>query len=671
MRCRDYLRLLVLLTIISIGNLLNAQTEENILQTLEDMEISGEDAERILEAIEQRNNNHIKYYNINEMNREDMLLLGLSNFQIFCLENYILRTGQLYSLNELSFVNGFDSITITKIRPYLYVEPIKRKYSLRLDSIFARAKHSVRFQYVQNLKDSYGFTRTDGKGYEGDNFSSSIRYNMKYYDRMEFSLIGEKDYGEPLYRTNKIYGYDHYSMSLTLRDLTKHLKQITLGDFRLNIGEGLAMKQSFSLSYLSAGYGTKHSNNIISPFRSTMEYNFNRGIATKFEWKNFELTTFASYNKIDFNGKSIQETGYHRTEREIMCKDSNSVMLAGGTLQYYNKGFNIGLTAFAYHYADSIKRGTQNYQCYNFEGKDNNIISLNTSYSYKNIIFFMEMARSMNNAFSELLGLQIDFSYKTILSIVARNYDKKYQNYYADALGYHSHNQNERGIYVDYSHYINKRFSYFAGVDVYYFPFMSYRADTSSYGAKAKVQMEYKLSDKHIFNVYFRFNSHQYNVTKSLGQKELEDDIVMQWHMKYKYSHSHFLTFASKAGYSRSFTYDSHNNNGYYVYMEMIAKPFRQKLSINLRYTYFHTSDYDNRFYIYEYALPLSYSSTMLYRIGHRINTVLSFRPTNKLQIHLRYHLTKYNNISEIGTGNDLIKGNIRHYIGGQIFLKF
>ena len=103
----------------------------------------------------------------------------------------------------------------------------------------------------------------------------------------------------------------------------------------------------------------------------------------------------------------------------------------------------------------------------------------------------------------------------------------------------------------------------------------------------------------------------------------------------------------------------------------MIAKPFRQKLSINLRYTYFHTSDYDNRFYIYEYALPLSYSSTMLYRIGHRINTVLSFRPTNKLQIHLRYHLTKYNNISEIGTGNDLIKGNIRHYIGGQILLKF
>ena len=62
MRCRDYLRLLVLLTIISIGNLLNAQTEENILQTLEDMEISGEDAERILEAIEQRNNNHFRYF---------------------------------------------------------------------------------------------------------------------------------------------------------------------------------------------------------------------------------------------------------------------------------------------------------------------------------------------------------------------------------------------------------------------------------------------------------------------------------------------------------------------------------------------------------------------------------------------------------------------------------
>ena len=62
---------------------LTAQTEDNILQNLEDVQSSGDDVQRLLESIEQRNNNLTNIYNINQMSREDMIILGLNNFQIF------------------------------------------------------------------------------------------------------------------------------------------------------------------------------------------------------------------------------------------------------------------------------------------------------------------------------------------------------------------------------------------------------------------------------------------------------------------------------------------------------------------------------------------------------------------------------------------------------------
>jgi len=666
--------LLICLLLISLFSLLtnniSAQEIDKILESLEESQISTEDAENILQKIEAMGNNTSLIYNLNDIDREDMLLLGLNNFQIFCLENYILRTGELLSINELNFVNGFDSTTISKISPYVYVAPKNTKHSLRLDSIFRHSKQTLRGQYIQNLKTPYGYLRTDNKGFKGDNFSSSIRYNLSYYDKLDFSLVAEKDYGEPLYYKNKTYGFDHYSSSLTLRNLGKHIKQLTLGDYRLNLAEGLAMKQSFSLGYLSSDYGIKHSNNTISPFHSVSEYNYNRGIALKTEWNNFEVSLFGSYKGIDFNGKTIQETGYHRTETEIQNKNSNSVALYGTTVQYYNRGLNFGFTTFAYHFDKPIIKGSQLYQQYNFEGKQNNIFSFNSSYSYKNIIFFGEIAKSKNNAFAELVGMQWNISYKHNLSILIRNYDKEYQNHYASAIGYHSHNANERGLYVNYSRYINKNFSFFAGSDVYYFPSASYRADKPSYGYKIRSQIDYKINDNQTLNFYFRLNNHAYNTTINTT-KQIKNNTLCQYQTKYTYYLTDYLSATTKVGYSHSYTYQNNSNYGYFVYLEAYCQTLSKRNSLRLRYTYFHTSDYDNRFYVYEYSLPLMFSSSLLYQTGHKFYAIFSSKFSNGFNFYLRYNLTRYNNTTEISSGNTLVKGNLLHYLGGQISYTF
>lgn len=660
-------KIIFFLFALTLSNISFAQID-NLLNTLEDEDINNEAKEEIYERLTASNNN---LYNINSLSPEEMILLGLNNFQQFCLTNYIKQTGCILSLNELKFINGFDEKTIERIKPYLYAEPVEKKKPLRLDSLFTNSKQSIRFQYQENLHKPYGYTRNDGKGYLGEKFSSSLRYYLKYYDRLEFSFVADKDAGEPLYSKDKIYGYDHYNISLTLKDISKHISQFTIGDYRINIGEGLAINQSFDIGYFSS-YGVKRNNNKIIPFRSTSEYNYNKGLALKMNFGNFDIFTFGAYTPIDYNGSSIQQTGYHRTEKEIENKNSLTQTLIGTSIQYLYKGFNLGATALAYHFSDSItpKISSYPYMKYYFSGKDNNIISLNSSYSYKRMLFFSEIAKSSNNSIAYIIGTQYNFGYKTSLTLSYRNYDKAYQNFFSNAIGIHDNNQNEKGLYFDFSQYLNKKLSYYLGADFFYFPFMSYRANSSSYGQKAKFQLSYNPNKKNSVEFYFRLSNRQYNDTTIHSNIIPFDNIITQTHIKYKYLCSESFSIASRVGYSHSFTNDSKENYGIYSYLEAIYKSKRIPISFNTRYTYFYSTDYDNRFYLYEYSLPLNYSSSSLNGNGHRIYFIASYS-YHKLQLSLRYSITKYLDKEFISSGNDKIESNNSQYLSAQIYYAF
>lgn len=642
---------------------------DDVLESLEDLEVSGENAEDLLDATENVLLTPHKKYNINDITNEQMTLLGFNNMQIFCLNAYIMMTGQIYSLNELRFINGFSKEFIEKISPYIYVEPIVKQPPLRLDSIFKNAKQSIRLTYNQNLRQPYGYTRTDGKGYKGKNFASTLRYQLKYFDKMEFSFTADKDYGEPLIEKGKTFGYDFYNLSLTFRDLTKHIKQITLGNYRLNIGEGLLMKQSFSLGYMVGNYGAKHSNYDIMPFRSSTEYNYNTGLSTKLQFGKFDVLLFGSYNGVDFNGKSIQQTGYHRTENELKNKDSNHLTMGGTSIQYYYRGVNLGANFILYHFEDSLKRGNSLYQQYDFQGKTNNVISLNGSYAIKQLLFFGEVARSQNNAFAGIGGLQISVGYKSNISITLRDYSHRYQNFYADAIGVQSRNHNEKGVYVDYSKYINNRLDYYLAADLYHFSYPSYRANKSTTNYKLKAQLRYKPTEKQKIILYFSAKNRQYNDTTANGIEPC-DNIIVQSQLKYGYDLTSWLTLEDRVGYSHSFTNDSKSNYGYYNYLELIAIP-KQKWNIRFRWTYFKTTDYDNRFYVYEYSIPLTYSSSLLYRTGNKFYVNIAYKPNEHLNFYLKYSLTRYNNLDEISSSNDKLEGNYTHYLYTQILYKF
>ncbi len=659
---------IILFLLLQISFFVAFSQTDNLEGILENEDLNQEGKISLLEDLE---DGRLRQFNINNITTQQMLLLGLNNFQIFSLQNHIKQSGQLLSLNELQFINGFDSTTINKILPFVYVAKVDNKHSLRLDSILGKGKHSLRFQYKESLHKPWGYTRNDDKGYVGNKFSSSLRYKFKYCDKIEFSFVGDKDAGEPLYYKSKNLGYDHYNMVLSVYDINKHIKQITLGDYRISIGEGLVVRQNFDVGYFSH-YGIKRSTGKITPFRSTGEYNYNSGMAMKLNFNNWDVFLFASYNPLDFNGSSIQQTGYHRTKKELENKNYIHQTLIGSSLQYANKGLQIGGSFIRYHFTDSIAPNIKSYpyQKYYFSGKDNYVIGVNGSYNIRKLLFFTESAVSQNKASAYILGMQYNFGWKTSLSISYRKYDKKFQNFYANAIGVHSLNNNEQGLYMDFSHYINKHLSYYLGGDFFYFPFMSYRANKDVKGQKLKFQINYTPQDKHSFLLYCRYSNRYYDYKNENSSKTPFANTIIQNHLQYRFTLKDIFSLTIRTGISHSLTHESKDNNGKFIFLETKYKVYN-KLTLRARYTLFHTSDYDNRFYVYEYSLPLSYSSSMLNGKGQGFYTLLSYNINKYWQIHIKYSMIKYFDKKEIYSGNDKIFADNNQFLSGQIALNF
>ncbi|MDR0790724.1 MAG: helix-hairpin-helix domain-containing protein [Bacteroidales bacterium] len=643
------------------------QNETNIssyISSIEDAELDDETKATMIEDL---------YYllekpcNLNIATDYQLSLIGLDASQIRNLKLYIKNSGQMLSIYELSVINGFTDEVIEQIKPFICAYPVEKQPPLRLDSIFRKAKHEFRTQYREIVEDSYGYTRGD-KGYMGDKFATNFRYNLNYFDRLSFSITADKDAGEPFFDSLQKYGYDSYSIQLTLKKIGI-IEQLTLGDYRLNFGEGLAIGQFFDLGHFNNNAQIKRKTNGIQPYRSITEYGFNRGLATQIRVKDFDLYLFGSYNKIDYSG-SILTTGYHRTLSEIARKDSNSDALFGLHLNYVLNNFEIGGTWLGYCYKYPISHQNSEYQKDYFTGYNNNITSLNFNYRYRKLLVFSEVAMSKNQALASIFGLEVLFDYKTNLSVSYRDYGKAFQNFYSSAIGTQSNNANEKGVYAAFTHRINKHWHYYLGVDVFHFPHISYRAAEAVTGYKAKAELVFEPNERHLFSVHYRLNNRPYNETHDNGKVYPEDNILNQVQVKYDLHPLKWLTFNVRAGYGFTNTYKNDSLSGFFSLIEAIYTHPLEKLKINIRYAFFNTDNYDNRFNVYEYNLPLNFSTVALYDKGQRAYLNIVWKINKHISLSARYAITIYSDKQEIGSGNDKIDGNKRQDIGCQLHFK-
>ncbi len=642
--------------------------------------------------------------NLNYVTDEDLRkLMFLDNFQIYNLLGYRETYGLFITIYEIQAVEGFDQETIEKILPYVYISQIKLKESISFKNIAKYGRNEFIIRYQRILQEQKGYASIDDSSlfqkpnsrYLGSPDKIYLRYGFNYFNKVRFGILAEKDAGEVVLKDrvpdslqylagpNLHNGFDFMSFHVSIKDLGI-LKALTIGDYQLEFGQGLTLWSGLAFGKSSDAINIKRFARGLRPNTSANENLYFRGIATTLRIKNIDFTAFYSSHKVDANLilndslsgdegfiSSLQESGFHRTINELQDRKSINIQAFGGNINYLYKRFKIGLTSYYSKLNTNILKDQQLFGQYDFSGNENLNAGLDYRYLFKNINLFGEIAISKNGAIAQLYGLLANLHPRFSITILYRNYQKGYQNFYSNAFAENSYNRNEKGIYSGGRINIHQNWFLTAYIDNFSFPWIKYRVDIPSKGNEYLIQLENSSFDKLLY--YFRFRQKNKQINEPISEDHIIEIIntrknSFRFHIEYKISAS--VKMKNRVEYVIFKEGNIYQGTGYLIYQDIAWRSLSEKFSMVFRYALFDTDSYDERIYAYENDVLYAFSVPAYYYSGMRGILLMNFKLSPQINIWMRFAHTVIGNRLVIGTGLDEINNNYRSEIKIQLRVK-
>jgi hypothetical protein len=666
--------LIVLLVIFSIhpfrgwGQEIPPTTEQQ-LENLTDIDQSETEDDSYLQQLE-----HFKKHplNLNEADANELKeLIFLTDLQIDNLISYRNLLGKFVSIYELQSIPAWDIASIKKFLPYITVGS-----SVSIAEDFrTRLKHGDRGLLIRTsmiLEKSEGFDQsTTGTKYLGGRERIFLRYRYKYKNLLQYGIAADKDAGEQFLKGEQKYGFDFYSFHLFARKIGK-IQALALGDFTVNLGQGLIQWQSLAFKKSADVMGVKRQSPVLRPYNSSGEFYFNRGAGVTMQLGKIEATAFASVRKLSANFvadtinnedfiSSFLNSGYHRTKNEIDDRNNLRQLSFGGNVAYRKNNYHIGLNSVVYNFSFPVQKRDEPYNLYAISGKSWSNFSVDYSYTFRNLHFFGEAAidKNLNKAF--INGLLISVDPRIDFSIVQRTISKEYQAVYGNAFTENTHPANENGLYAGISIHPFSGFRLDAYADFYKFPWLKYLTDAPSYGKDFLVQISYAPSKQ--LEIYSRYR----NEAKQSNQPDnttVTNYLILvpkqSWRTQWSYKLDRAISFRNRI---EMLWYDKkgvNKENGFLSFFDFIYKPLLKAYSGIVRLQYFETDGYNSRIYAYENDVLYSYSIPAFFDKGYRYYINLNYDVNRNLSIWLRWSQTIYRDKVKIGSGLDEIPSNHR-----------
>ena len=656
------------------------QQLENITENNEDME--NED-DSYLQQMVQYINNPIS---LNTADAAELIQLRiLTPLQI---QNFILYrslVGNLLDLYELQAVPGWDIGTIQKIRPYIYVSS-KILLSSDLKTRLQNGDHSILLRVSQVPERSKGFLIDSSSAtnfYPGSPQKLLFRYKYTYKNLLQYGILGEKDAGETFFKGKQKQGFDFYSAHIFLRKVGI-IKSLAIGDFTVNLGQGLTQWQSLAFKKSVDVINVKREADVLRPYNSAGEINFHRGLGITLAKNNWQFMLFGSYKNIDANFvadtsqrhddfvSSLQTSGFHRTKSELADKGIQRQLAFGGNFSYQYKRLHLGVNAVQFKFKLPLIKSKEPYNMYALSGSSFGNYSLDYSYTFKNIHFFGEAAFTSKFDKAFINGLIISASSRVDMSLLYRNISKSYQSLYTTAFTESSYPNNEKGLYAGISIKPNNYWRIDAYTDFYKFPWLRFRVDAPSTGADYLIQINYKPNKQ--LEIYTRYHSESKAININFNQLTLSP--VMQqpkknWRTQVSYKINTAITLRSRTEIVWFDKKSTLAEQGFLTYFDFVYKPLLKPYSGSLRVQYFETNGYNSRLYAYENDVLYSFSIPVFYDKGYRYYVNVNYDINKKISFWVKWAQTVYTDKSVIGSGLDEIKGNTRSEIKLQAIYKF
>lgn len=660
------------LNCISYSQETTVTTTEQQLENLTDNEQAETEDDSYLQQLEFYRKNPM---NLNHADENDLRELKiLSGLQISNLISYRYLFGNFISIYELQAVPSWDILTIKKLLPFITVS---RAVSVSED-FFKRFKEGdqvLLLRFSQVLEKSKGFDpSTTGTKYLGGRGKYFFRYRYQYKNLLQFGLVGDKDAGEQFFKGAQNKGFDFYSAHLFARKIGA-IQSLAIGDFTVNMGQGLIQWQSLAFRKSVDVLGIKRQSPVLRPYNSAGEFNFHRGAGITVQKGKLEATVFASIRKLSANFvadtvnhedfiTSIINSGYHRTKNEVADRNILQQQTLGGNIKFKSTNWHVGFNGIFYNFSTPIKKRQEPYNLYAINGKSWNNYSVDYSYTFRNLHFFGEAASDKNTNKAFLNGLLVSVDPRVDVSFVHRKIDKAYQAINGNAFTENTYPTNESGLFSGITIRPTSIWRIDAYMDLFKFPWLKYLVDAPSSGNEFVTQITYTPNRQLEFYTRYRNERKQSNQSGNTSTTNFLVSIPRQnWRTQFIYKVSPSLALRSRVELLWYDKKGANSENGFMTFFDFIYKPLMKPVSGNIRLQYFETDDYNSRIYAYENDVLYYFSIPVFFTKGYRYYINLNADLSKKISIWFKWSQTIYEDLNSIGSGLDEIKGSAKSEI--------
>ena len=631
--------------------------------------------------------------NLNNANKEELRGLYLLNeIQIKSLLDHLKKNGKLITIYELQSVANFDVETIQQIMPFVKVGSPEEKPHISLREMRNNGSNEVFFRYIRMLETMEGYTPVEdsllvanpNKRYLGSPDRLYLRYRYRFDTHVSWGFTAEKDAGEEFFNDTQKNGFDYYSAHLYLSKIG-HLKQLAIGDYQLQIGQGLTFWSGLAFGKSSDVMSIKKNPAMIKPYTSVDENRFMRGVASTIKTGDFLWTAFVSSKNIDanintdssltasdFSFTSFQTSGYHRTPAELADKHAIGELIYGGRIGWEKGSLNIGATAIQSNLDATFQK---NIQLYNqFEFNSNHLLTTGIDYSYvlHNINLYGEASRSDNGGMAfvngALIALDPDFS----IALLHRSYDRDFQSLNSNGFAESSKTINEQGLYIGAEASPFNHITFKAYIDKFKFPWLKYQVNAPSDGLDYIIQTSWKPMRK--LQAYARFRQKIKTRNSSIDSLAIEFPEItnlksLRLNLNCKLNDDYRIKSRVEV---KEYTKGSDEPEyGFLIFQDIFYKPIDKPWSFAFRYALFQTDTYDARIYAYENDIPYYYSIPSYYFRGFRTYLILNYTILRNVDVWIRAARTIYSNQESIGSGLNQIAANHKTEVKLQLRLRF
>jgi hypothetical protein len=619
--------------------------------------------------------------NLNNADDDELRQLKvLTDLQVTNFLSYRRLLGKLINVYELQAIPGWDVITIRKIIPFIIISN-NEQIAEALKKRIKEGEGSLLLRFSQVLEKSAGYTpKATGNYFSGSPQKLFFRYRYQYKNLLQYGILGDKDAGEKFFSGTQKYGFDFYSFHVFARRIGS-IQSLALGDFTVNMGQGLIQWQSIAFRKGIGITAIKRQSAILRPYNSAGEYNFHRGAGVTMRKGNFETTVFASLRKVsaNFNADTLNAedyfssfltSGYNRTQSELNDRNNLRQFAYGGNISWNTNRFHIGVNSVNYSFSRPVQKRPEPYNLYALSGSNFNNFSVDYSYTHKNLHFFGEAAADKNFNTAFINGLLISADPKVDLSFVHRTISKKYQAINANAFTENTFPVNENGLYGGISIRPVTGIRIDAYADFYKFPWLKYLVDAPSSGKDFFVELTYTPNKQ--AEVYTRYKNESKQANQS-GNSTVTNQLItvprQSWRTQISYQVNRSVLFRSRIELLWYNKKEWNRENGFLGFLDCVYNPSLKPYSGSLRLQYFETDGYNSRLYAYENDLLYSYSIPGFFNKGLRYYGNLNYDLNKHVSCWIKWSQTIYRNAHIVGSGLDEISGNTKSEIRVQIII--